>query len=201
VDHSHITDDAVTELKVGDRVQLDSQSRDDDYGVVVEPPSLMYPNDPGPRVRVEMPLVGIRTITPLVSEVRRVPPGEEQEIWLRPWIVTGESICDDPDEYNHPHMLFVHEGSLPEIIRTYLAANGLTPPGTAAALPVLDTTQADECVRDLLQAVYPGDPMPDRPLDTIWNHLLEQVRRYVNELDEMRRRDAEYTASLRGEQG
>ena len=39
------------------------------------------------------------------------------------------------------------------------------------------TTQANSCVRDLLQAVYPGDPMPDRPLDTIWEHLLEQVRR------------------------
>jgi hypothetical protein len=31
-------------------------------------------------------------------------------------------------------------------------------------------------VRDLLQAFYPGDPMPDRPLDTIWEHLLDQVR-------------------------
>lgn len=38
------------------------------------------------------------------------------------------------------------------------------------------TTQANSCVRDLLEAVYPGDPMPDRPLDTVWNHLLERVR-------------------------
>lgn len=50
------------------------------------------------------------------------------------------------------------------------------------------TTQANSCVRDLLQAVYPGDPMPDRPLDTVWKHLLEQVTKRTAELDEQRAR-------------
>lgn len=35
------------------------------------------------------------------------------------------------------------------------------------------------CVSDLYSAVYPGDSWPDRPLDTIWEHLLEQVRKAV----------------------
>lgn len=36
--------------------------------------------------------------------------------------------------------------------------------------------ERDSMIRDLAQAIYPGDPMPDRPLDTVWNHLLDQVR-------------------------
>lgn len=42
----------------------------------------------------------------------------------------------------------------------------------------LDQARAEQAsmVRDLLQTVYPGDPMPDRPLDTVWEHLLDQVR-------------------------
>jgi len=34
-----------------------------------------------------------------------------------------------------------------------------------------------DCVSDLYSIVYPGDSWPDRPLDTIWEHLLEQVRK------------------------
>lgn len=223
-----ITDKAVTELKVGDRVQLEDQGLMSDYGTVIEPPKMMYEDDPGPRVRVERAYDSTEEIAPLVSEVRRIPPDEEQEIWLQRWIVTGEQICDDPDEYNHAHMLFVHEGDLPEIIRTYLAANGLTAPGKEAALPHLAsrqsadrdtetaalrdenerlraeleqhqtgesyeigesygrTAQANSCVRDLLDAVYPGDPMPDRPLDTVWEHLLNAVRAYAVEVGQLR---------------
>lgn len=44
--------------------------------------------------------------------------------------------------------------------------------------------ERDSMVRDLLQAVYPGDPMPDRPLDTVWNHLLEQAGKLSAERDE-----------------
>jgi hypothetical protein len=32
------------------------------------------------------------------------------------------------------------------------------------------------CVLDLYRAVYGNDSWPDRPLDTIWNHLIEKVR-------------------------
>lgn len=32
------------------------------------------------------------------------------------------------------------------------------------------------CTRQLYEAVYPGDSWPDRPLDTIWEHLLDRVR-------------------------
>lgn len=35
--------------------------------------------------------------------------------------------------------------------------------------------QAD-CVRDLYRAVYGNDTWPDRPQDTIWDHLIEKVR-------------------------
>lgn len=35
----------------------------------------------------------------------------------------------------------------------------------------------EECVRDLYGAIYGNDSWPDRPLDTIWEHLLEQVRK------------------------
>jgi hypothetical protein len=34
----------------------------------------------------------------------------------------------------------------------------------------------NDLTRELYQAVYPGDAWPDRPLDTVWNHLLEQIR-------------------------
>lgn len=33
-----------------------------------------------------------------------------------------------------------------------------------------------QLARELYQAVYPGDAWPDRPADTMWTHLLEQVR-------------------------
>ena len=48
------------------------------------------------------------------------------------------------------------------------------------------TTQANSCVRDLLEAVYPGDPMPDRSLDTVWTHLLEKVRVDSADVDKWR---------------
>lgn len=35
------------------------------------------------------------------------------------------------------------------------------------------------CVSDLLQAVYPGDPHPDRPNDTIFKTLVENIRTYL----------------------
>ena len=35
------------------------------------------------------------------------------------------------------------------------------------------------CVADLLQAVYPGDPHPDRPNDTIFKTLVENIRTYL----------------------
>ncbi|MEU4804380.1 hypothetical protein [Actinosynnema sp. NPDC023587] len=140
-----ITDQPATELQVGDRVHLDDQGGLDDYGTVVEAPTLMYADDPGPRVRVERLYVHTEDVTPLVSEVRRVPPGEEQEISLRPWLVTGEQICDDPEEYDHPHQVLVHESDLPEIIRTYLAANGMIPPGGwGTALPYLTAAKENE---------------------------------------------------------
>lgn len=37
------------------------------------------------------------------------------------------------------------------------------------------------CVRELYEAFYPGDSWPDRPLDTIWEHLLEQVKKAVKQ--------------------
>lgn len=50
--------------------------------------------------------------------------------------------------------------------------------------------ERDSMVRDLLQAVYPGDPMPDRPLDTVWNHLMEQAGKLSAERDEaLKQRD------------
>lgn len=38
-----------------------------------------------------------------------------------------------------------------------------------------------KCVRELYEAVYGNDAWPDRPLDTIWEHLLEQVRKAVKQ--------------------
>jgi hypothetical protein len=56
--------------------------------------------------------------------------------------------------------------------------------------------ERDSMVRDLLAAVYPGDPMPDRPLDTVWEHLLEQVRKTRVRLDQVN--EAIATGALRG---
>lgn len=36
-----------------------------------------------------------------------------------------------------------------------------------------------ECVTDLNRAVYGTETWPDRPLDSVWEHLLEQVRKAV----------------------
>lgn len=164
MDHSRITDDATTELQVGDRVQIADLGREDDYGTVIKGPHQTFTNDPTVRVSVEVPLVGTTTAHVPVSDVRRIPPDEEQEIGLRSWVVTGESICDDPEEYNHPHMLFVHEGSLPEIIRTYLAANGLKPPGTSARPVISDesVTAAAQVLAKLAEGIArPWDAMSE----------------------------------------
>lgn len=59
------------------------------------------------------------------------------------------------------------------LLRTFLAV--LTthrPEHFAHELAARDYDRA----RQLYQAVYPGDAWPDRPVDTVWNHLLDQVR-------------------------
>jgi hypothetical protein len=66
----------------------------------------------------------------------------------------------------------------------------MTEDAADAVIRLARYAQAEECVRDLLSAVYPGDPMPDRPLDTIWAHLLDQVRNRTSQLDESRAENA-----------
>lgn len=49
------------------------------------------------------------------------------EIPTTRWVVTADSILDDPEEYTG--QLFVHHDSLTEIIAAWCAANGLRLPG------------------------------------------------------------------------
>lgn len=47
----------------------------------------------------------------------------------------------------------------------------------AAAAPLLGAAERDlQLARELYTAFYPGTAWPDRPADTVWNHLLNQIR-------------------------
>ncbi|HEY3483547.1 MAG TPA: hypothetical protein VGL02_32170 [Streptomyces sp.] len=65
----------------------------------------------------------------------------------------------------------------------YNAESGLEEAWRQGWRPTTDLPGPASMVRDLLQAVYPGDPMPDRPLDTIWDHLIEQVTQQTARMD------------------
>jgi hypothetical protein len=63
-------------------------------------------------------------------------PAAEVQIDTRDWVMLGETIIDDPEEYRLG--IFVPHGALPEIIAAYLKANKITAPAAG------DTTEVDD---------------------------------------------------------
>jgi hypothetical protein len=114
--------DKARPFRVGDRVILADGNGEPTVARVITEPEQMYADDSGPRVRVEIQEVGTLTRTPLVSKVRHAEHADEIHIFTREWIVTGENVIDDPDEYKD--VLFVRNDDVTHIIRAWLAANG-----------------------------------------------------------------------------
>jgi uncharacterized protein YuzE len=130
--------------------------------------------------------------TPSVSSPEGGPetPTEDADIYTVRWVVTGESILDDPEEYRHE--LFVHHDSLMEIIAAWNAANGLRQP-TGQNVAV-----CKDCSYVIDREPVGGDPASPADLPVAPNlgagdsevpelaTLPPEVRRLVHAVDRMR---------------
>lgn len=113
----------------------------------------------------------------LLALVPHTPPAQDVQIDTRPWVMAGETILDDPDEYRLD--TFVRHDDLPEIITAYLAANNLVP-----------HTQTDEALRVENERLrFELGVMYEKDLKT--EAALAQARR---ELEDQRERKNEWKA-------
>jgi len=173
-------------LAVGDIVEITGSVYAGERATVTAVPEVMYRDDPGPRVWLEIVRPEKVPFAPLVDQVRRVDPVPTPEGDLRTRIeraIVAEDLQSDTRARREPGYCGVTARAdavlaevEPELARLRAEADEWK--RAAEAQSQGRSAEVASLVRDLHAAQFDGSTsLPDRPLDTVWNWLLDLVRK------------------------